>query len=179
VYTVRRTFSFRYQFTQQDTVVTIPATSINKLCTLPTHCTYVFRMILTANKHFAKHYWPAGRHNWVAMCFLWGKNSTVSNSRNSEEFHTSTVPWTRWSFAGISPRSPGFDPRPTAAHKLPLGQPFLRVLQRSVVGIIPSILHIHSHLNTLTAIIRGTNGWSLWTLCRYRGALDTEVLSHW
>lgn len=95
-----------------------------------------------------------------------------------KNFIPQAVPWVRWSVAGISPRSPGFDPRPTAAHKLALGQPFLRVLWRSVVSIIPSILHTHSHLNILTAIIRGTSGWSFWTLCRYQGAMDTEVLSH-
>jgi len=86
VYTVRSTFSFRYQLTLQDTVVTIRATSINKFSTLPTQCTYVFRMILTTNKHFPTHHWPAGRHNWAAACFLWGR---LSNCRNSEEFNTS------------------------------------------------------------------------------------------
>lgn len=95
-----------------------------------------------------------------------------------KNFTPQALPWIRWSVAGISPRSPGFDPRPTAVHKLTMGQPFLWVLWLSVVGIIPPIVHIHSRLNTLTSIISGTSGRSLRTLGGYRGIMNTEVLSH-
>ena len=92
-------------------------------------------------------------------------------------------PWLRVSFAGLSPRMPGFNPRwfrvNFVVFKLALGQPFLQESWCSPVNIVPPILPTHLHLPaTLT---RRTKRRSLVTFreslsFRNWAALDTEVL---
>jgi len=70
------------------------------------------------------------------------------------------VPWFGLVVANLSPRTPGFDPRPVHVRfvvgKMTLIQVFIRILKRYLVGItaLRSSLHI---------ITRRTNGRSLIT----------------
>jgi hypothetical protein len=70
------------------------------------------------------------------------------------------VPWLRRLVAGLSPRTPEFDPGSVyvgfVVDKVALGQVFLPVLQFSHVSMIPPMLHTHLHINT--TLIRRTSG---------------------
>jgi len=60
----------------------------------------------------------------------------------------------RW-LVGLSPRTPGFDPRPVyvrfVVHKVALGQGFLRVLLSSTVKIISNMLHTYSFTDAISS----------------------------
>ena len=66
---------------------------------------------------------------------------------------------------GLSPQSTGFDPMSEhvtfVVDNLTLGKDLCRVLLRSLVSIIPPMLHTHLHLNT--ALVRRTSRQSLRT----------------
>ena len=55
------------------------------------------------------------------------------------------VPWLRPLVAGLSPRTPGFDPGSVhlgfVVDKVAVGQVFLRILRFSPVNFIPPVLH--------------------------------------
>ena len=64
------------------------------------------------------------------------------------KFLLQTMPFIKWSVAGLSPQKPGFDSWADSvrivADKFTLVQVFLPVLQFSPVSIIPLMLHTHS-----------------------------------
>jgi hypothetical protein len=66
------------------------------------------------------------------------------------------VPWLRRLVAGLSPRRPGFEPRPVhVVDKVALGQVFPRVLRFSPVGFNPPVLRYKEKRKKLVIFITG------------------------
>jgi hypothetical protein len=76
------------------------------------------------------------------------------------------MPWLRRLVGGLSPRRPGFDPRPVRGRfvvdRLSLGQVFLRIIRFLRVSIIPSMFHTHLHacLMTFCTVLHVECVWS-------------------
>ena len=94
------------------------------------------------------------------------------------------VPCLRLLVAGLSPRSPGFDPRSDHVgfmmDEVALPQPFLSVLRFSPVSIIPPMLHTHLPLYVALPDRQTGKAWEpSKTQCLFqnRGALHRKLLS--